>query len=46
VVVLLAWFEIQKGVLNGEVIRETPQEFSRVGSVIVASPEMSETRSV
>jgi hypothetical protein len=40
---LVAWSEIQKGLPT---LCELPQEFFRVGSVMVASPGMSETRFV
>jgi hypothetical protein len=38
--------EIQKGLLNGEVMNETPQGFTRFGSNCMASPSMSETKFV
>src|SRR4029077_5624369 len=41
VVVLVPWFEVQKGLV---VLCETPQGLTSSGSVIVASPGMSETR--
>jgi hypothetical protein len=42
-VVFVTWFEIQKGLPT---LCELPQGFIRLESVIVASPGMSETRSV
>jgi hypothetical protein len=42
-VVFVPWSEIQKGL---PALCELPQGFSRLGSVMVASPGMSETRSV
>ena len=41
VAVLVPWFEVQNGLV---VVCETPQGLTSSGSVIVASPGMSETR--
>src|SRR5215471_1427278 len=41
VAVLVPWFEVQKGLV---VLCEAPQGLTSSGSVIVASPGMSETR--
>jgi hypothetical protein len=41
--VFVAWFEIQMGL---PFANETPQGFTRLGSVVVASPGMFETRFV
>ena len=41
VAVLVPWFEVQKGLV---VLCETPQGLTSLGSVMVASPGMSETR--